>query len=365
MNILFITFDFPPSIGGIETRAMSYIENLLELGHKVTVIALSQSEKQYVDTFLGARVYRLSSSMITLPSAFITLTKIIEKKSIKVIHILTGADSIIGLATIIYGRFRGIKVGIFLYGMDILKSSRQILKRLLILVNLRIAKRVGVNSKATLRLIPAIFAHKSYILYPGVDIGALKQYAKENSRAKGKTILFVGRLIKRKGVDDLIQAFNILRETIPSAKLVITGDGPERNSLFNLSKKFGIQDNVEFTGILTGKALYEKYQECEVFVMPSKSFDTDVEGFGMVFLEAAFFKKPCVGTWSGGIPEAVIDGETGLLVSEGDVKGLAKALSRLLSDEKLAFKYGQNAHVRVVKEFSWRKATFKLVNMYE
>jgi phosphatidylinositol alpha-1,6-mannosyltransferase len=365
MNILFITFDFPPSIGGIETRVMNYIVNLHELGHKVTVIALSKSAKQCVDTFLGARVYRFPSSMLSLPSVFITLIDFIEKNTINVIHVLTGADSLIGLATTIYGRLRRIKVGIFLYGMDILKSNNQMLKRLLLLLNLHIARRVGVNSKATLRLVSAIFAYKSHILYPGVDIESLKQYEEEKSRVRGKTILFVGRLIKRKGVDDLIRAFRLLRETIPRAKLIITGDGPERNYLFNLSKKLGVQDKIQFTGTLTGKALFEKYQECEVFVMPSKSLETDVEGFGMVFLEAAFFKKPCVGTRSGGIPEAIIDGETGLLVSEGDVEGLAKALSRLLSDEKLANKYGQNAHLRVVKEFSWQMATLKLLNMYE
>lgn len=97
--------------------------------------------------------------------------------------------------------------------------------------------------------------------------------------------------------------------------------------------------------------------------MPSKRLKDDVEGFGIVFLEASLFSKPSVGTWSGGIPEAVVHRETGLLVREGDVASLKEALKGLLVDRGLTRRLGENARVRVLEEFSWRRATERLLDV--
>jgi phosphatidylinositol alpha-1,6-mannosyltransferase len=98
--------------------------------------------------------------------------------------------------------------------------------------------------------------------------------------------------------------------------------------------------------------------------MPSRQTATDVEGFGMVFLEAGFFAKPSVGTRTGGIPEAVIDGETGVLVPQDDVNALRDALSLLLKDKPLARRLGEKARERVLSEFSWEKATSRFLTMF-
>lgn len=140
---------------------------------------------------------------------------------------------------------------------------------------------------------------------------------------------------------------------------------PERTTLSNLTETLGIQGKVEFKGTLTGRKLYERYQACDLFVMPSKKIGRDVEGFGIVFLEAGLFKKLSIGTWSGGIPEVVLDKQTGILVPEGDMIALGNAIELLLTDKDLAKKLGMNAYNRVIKEFTWDEVTLRLMKMYQ
>ena len=102
------------------------------------------------------------------------------------------------------------------------------------------------------------------------------------------------------------------------------------------------------------------YQACDVFVMPSRQEGTDVEGLGMVYLEAGLRGKPVIGGRSGGIPDAVRDGETGFLVDPSDPEDLARALGRLLSDEGLRRRMGENGRRRVLDEFSIERSAVQL-----
>lgn len=367
VNFLIITFDFPPTIGGVETRARNYIKNLVEMGHSVEAVALTiknrgktSSHHQY-----GATIYRCPTSPLYLFRTFFSTLKAIGNSPIDVVHLLTGADSLIGLLFLLYGKLNDLKTGIFLYGKEILSSKNNLSRRIILHLSIILAGRVGVNSKATAELLPKHALHKLYLLYPGADIETSARHRVNEERGgEEKNVLFVGRLIKRKGADDLLQSFKLLLEKMPQTRLTIVGDGPQRKNLRNLAEKLEVHDKVEFTGILRGRDLYRKYQECDVFVMPSKRIGEDVEGFGMVFLEAGFFKKPSVGTRSGGIPEAVVHNETGILVPEGDVIALKKAIETLLTNQKLAQELGANAHKRVIDEFTWEKATLRLIKIY-
>jgi phosphatidylinositol alpha-1,6-mannosyltransferase len=284
---------------------------------------------------------------------------------LEIVHVLTGANSLIGLLFLLYGKLNNLKTGIFLYGKEILSSKNKPLRFLTLHLSIILAGKVGVNSHATAGLLPKHALHKLHLLYPGVDIQSLTKHKVVQERnGEEKNVLFVGRLIRRKGVDDLLRSFALLLETMPHTMLSIVGDGPQRKNLDNLAKKLGIQHKTKFTGKLTEQDLHRKYQECDVFVMPSKNLGDDVEGFGMVFLEASFFKKPSIGTRSGGIPEAIIHQETGILVPEGDVTALKDALETLLANSELTETLGRNAHKRVINEFSWKKATTRLTAMY-
>ena len=177
-------------------------------------------------------------------------------------------------------------------------------------------------------------------------------------------MLFVGRLVRRKGLAELVSAFEIVSKSVPDSRLVIVGDGPFRSELQALVARSPARDRVELKGMLTGRPLYDEYASCDVFVMPSKTTSVDTEGFGMVFLEAAYFSRPAVGTRSGGIPEAVVDGETGLLVEQDDVQGLALKIVTLLSDAALSQRLGRRARERVLEGYTWRQATKRFLEMY-
>jgi len=379
LNFLWITFDFPPTVGGIQTRAKNYIKNLTKMKNKVIVVhllnprvlqryfgALAHGNETCVDKYLGATVYRYPSSVKNVFQVFFKTIKFLKNTRIDVIHIISGANTPAGLLFLIYGKIKGMKTGVSCYGKDILSSRHNPLDILLLRSSMFLADRIGANSKATSRLVPKTFRHKVTFLYPGVDVQALRKF--ENWRGvdkKEKLVLFVGRLVWRKSVHDLLQAFKRVLEKVPEAKLVVVGDGPQREALINLTQKLGIQDKVEFTGTLVGEELWKKYQECDVFVMPSKETRMDMEGFGVVFLEAGLFGKPSIGTWSGGISEAVIQGETGILIPQGDIVDLKNAIELLLTNEDLARRLGQNAYNRVISEFTWEKATLRFLKMYQ
>jgi phosphatidylinositol alpha-1,6-mannosyltransferase len=134
---------------------------------------------------------------------------------------------------------------------------------------------------------------------------------------------------------------------------LIVGAGPYRNELESLAAATGVRDNVVFAGMIPHKELPDVYALSDVFVMPSREQldDCDVEGFGLVFLEASSCGKPVVGGRSGGVPEAVEDGVTGLLVNPHEPEEIAGTLARLLTDSELAKRLGQEGRGRVVRDF--------------
>jgi len=177
------------------------------------------------------------------------------------------------------------------------------------------------------------------------------------TRDRGRIILTVGGLVARKGHDMVIRALPRLRQTVPDVMYLIVGDGPYRTQLETLAVALGVQDHVIFVGKVPGEYLPDIYALSDVFVMPSREQLNvcDVEGFGIVFLEANACGKPVVGGRSGGIPDAIIDGVTGLLVNPHDPEDIANALARLLTDGDLAVRIGRQGRLRVASDFNWAR----------
>jgi glycosyltransferase involved in cell wall biosynthesis len=179
-------------------------------------------------------------------------------------------------------------------------------------------------------------------------------------------ILYVGRLVRSKGVDDLIESYKVVRERIPQSRLIIVGDGPERGRLEGLAHELNLSTGVVFKGTLRGERLDEEYANCTVFAMASKRVPADpaIETFGLTLVEALMHGKPVVGTFLGGIPEIVENGVNGLLVPEGQPSELADALIRILTDRDLAFRLRQNGLESAKKRFTWAAATDRLLSCY-
>ena len=166
------------------------------------------------------------------------------------------------------------------------------------------------------------------------------------------TILFVGRLVERKGVAHLIEALGLLRER--SARLIIVGDGPERPRLESISQERGVADRVVFRGKISDAALRRAYESADVFVLPSvQDARGDTEGLGVVLLEAMNYGVPVIASRIGGIVDIVADGESGVLVPPADAPALATALDRVLGSPDVARRLGEAGRKRLREQFSW------------
>ncbi|NVJ96511.1 MAG: glycosyltransferase family 4 protein [Alphaproteobacteria bacterium] len=151
----------------------------------------------------------------------------------------------------------------------------------------------------------------------------------------GPLVVSVGRLVSRKGFDQLIEAWNKVRGAVPGAELVIAGSGPYGPELEQLIAGEGLGDHVHMLGRVDNEMLPSLYASADLFAMPNRTMpDGDTEGFGLVFLEAAAVGTPAVGGRAGGVPDAILDGKTGVLVDGNDTDEIADAIIGLLRDDE-------------------------------
>jgi phosphatidylinositol alpha-1,6-mannosyltransferase len=172
----------------------------------------------------------------------------------------------------------------------------------------------------------------------------------------------VSRLVPRKGQDMLIRALPAIRQRVPGAALVIVGGGPYRNTLRRLAHTFGVAEHVVFTDGVPAEELPAHHAMGDVFAMPcrTRGAGLDVEGLGIVFLEASASGVPVVAGRSGGAPETVRDGETGVVVDGWDVGAIAAAVSDLLADPDRAARMGAAGRRWVVDQWQWSSQAAKL-----
>lgn len=186
--------------------------------------------------------------------------------------------------------------------------------------------------------------------------------------APGK-ILFVGRLIPRKGVDVLLDALAHMRDAphphLPDPHLTVVGDGPQRPALEKQAAALGLGQRVRFAGRVSDEELQRHYQTCALFVLPAVvDASGDTEMLGMVLLEAMRYRKPVLASNVGGIPDIVEDGVSGLLVPQRDPAALARALACLLGDEQLARRLGDGGYRYAQAHFGWGAVLRQTRQMY-
>ena len=179
-----------------------------------------------------------------------------------------------------------------------------------------------------------------------------------------QTVLFVGRLVEKKGCGTLLRAMQTVQQQNPAAGLVVIGDGPLRAKLESLAAALKVR--FEFRGSQPNEVVRQQLQEARLLCVPSVTArNGDSEGFGMVFAEAQAMGVPVVSTHHGGIPEAVEDGVTGLLVPERDHDALAEALLTLLGDQPKWQRFSDAGRARVAERFDLQRQTAALEDLYE
>ncbi|WP_066175636.1 glycosyltransferase [Bacillus marinisedimentorum] len=197
--------------------------------------------------------------------------------------------------------------------------------------------------------------------YIGIDT---EKFAKSSTTKKENTVLFVGRLVPNKGCNYLLQAMKKVQNNISNAELIIIGDGPEKEKLMKTAKELNI--SCKFLGHQPQEEVINWLNKAKVFCVPSTEVESGAsEGLGMVFLEAQAMGVPVASFKTGGIPEAVLDKQTGFLYEQRNWSKLAEGITALLENEHLYNQFSTNAVVHVNKRFNIIKQTNELETIYQ
>jgi glycosyltransferase involved in cell wall biosynthesis len=245
-----------------------------------------------------------------------------------------------------FSRSSGVPVVMTGHGTDILMASKGIFKKIADRA-LPKAAVVTVNSEfMKSRLAENKLPAKTEAIFLGVDS---EKFKPGNSMpSQSKTVLYVGRLIKQKGIDLLIDAFIELKKQFPDARLRIIGYGAEKENIQNIIKANNIDQSVTFTDMLPHDSLPEIYRQARVLVLPSVL----PEGLGLTPAEAGLCGVPCITFGLGGTSEIVVNNKTGLIVGQSKTE-LADSLIRLFNDNSLTDELGHNAGMHLENLLSW------------
>ncbi len=200
--------------------------------------------------------------------------------------------------------------------------------------------------------------------YPDRDTSLLKQRL---GLSNERIILTLARVIRRKGHDRVIAALPEIVRRFPDVKYIICGprDDLYCRELEAQSESLGIADHVVFAGYAMPEELRLFYNLCDVYLMPSREIEGDTEGFGITYLEANACEKPVIGGDSGGVSDAISDGETGFIVDPADPRQIAGKTIMLLSNRELARRMGKNGRHRIEKGYTWDGIAERLIALIQ
>lgn len=365
-RILQVNKLYYPTIGGIERVVQQIAEGLSEQ-NEMSVLVCSNDIHYKQERISGVHIVRMPKlfQLGSLPIPLGMVWKMRKmSKQMDIIH-LHMPFPIGDLACLLSG-FKG-KI-IVSWHSDVVRQKKmmriykplmlQMLKRTDVIV---VATQGNINGSEYL----GEFREKCVVIPYGtekkVEEAADAYYRKKNQVIKNNIVqfLFVGRLVYYKGCDVLLHAFS----KVQGAELVIVGSGTLEAECQKLLKDYGMEDRVTLCGTISEEELYEQFEQCDVFVLPSV---VKSEAFGLVQIEAMSFGKPVINTnLPSGVPYVSLHGETGLTVPPLDVDALAKAMQWLIDHEEERNQMGQKARERMKAEFSVSQMLTRLQKIYE
>ncbi len=357
---LLVTNDFPPRVGGIQ----SYLHSLAgELPADELVVYASRYEG--CEEFDAAQPYPVvrhpTSLLIPTPGALRRVRAVARKHAVEAVWF--GAAAPLGLMARALRRDPGVeRIVASTHGHEVgwarVPVARQALRR--IGDDVDTLTCLGDYTMTRLQAVCGPDAHFVH-LPSGVDTVAFSPDAdgasiRERHGLTGRPVVVcVSRLVPRKGQDVLIEAMPALKRRHPGVVLLIVGDGPYRQKLQDRVRVAGLEHDVVFTGAVPFAELPAHYAAGDVFAMPCRSRlrGLEVEGLGLVFLEANACGLPVVAGDSGGAPDAVREGETGYVVPGRDVAAVTGRIDRLLSDDDLRRRLGAAGREWVTRDWRW------------
>jgi phosphatidylinositol alpha-1,6-mannosyltransferase len=379
MTTLLITEVFPPKVGGSGRWLWEVYRRLPD---EQLVIAAGECPGQA--EFDRGHGLRLTRFPLSFPcwglldrrarrkywSLFRTLSRLARAERIRAVHCgKCLPEGLLGLAM----RYRaGLPYTCFVHGEELTIAADS--RELTFLTGrvLRGAQTLVANSRNTARLLTmewGVRADRVAILYPGVDTARFVPGTRSAAtRARldwgdRPVVLTVGRLVPRKGQDMMIRALPAIRERVPTVLYAVVGNGEERARLEALVEREGVRQNVQFLGEIPDEQTIECYQQCDLFALPNRQVGPDIEGFGMVLVEAQACGRPVLAGASGGTAETMRPGETGVVVPCESPGSVAAAVVELLRDPLRLDRMGAAGRELVLKHFDWGALTRRAADL--
>jgi len=363
-RVLLVTNDFPPRRGGIQSYLAELVSRLAATGeHTVTVYAPQWKGAGSFDAHAcGYQVVRHPGTlMLPVPSVDVTMRRLIAERDIDTVWF--GAAAPLGLlanrarkagASRVLASTHGHEVG-----WSMLPVARSVLRRIG-----EGSDVVTFVSRYTRARFASAFGPQAALEYlpPGVDTDQFRPDPVSRAQMRARyglgprpTVLCLSRLVPRKGQDMLIRAFPSVRRRVDGAALVIAGGGPYLDELRQLAERLGVIHDVTFTGGVAAGELPAYHALADVFAMPcrTRGAGLDVEGLGIVFLEASATGVPVIAGRSGGAPETVRHNTTGLVVDGRSVHQVADAVVELLADPDRAAAMGAAGRDWATAKWQW------------
>lgn len=357
MKIAILVNLFPPKwLAGTEVATYHMAENLAQCGHEVHVITSLDEGLPEVGCEKGFHIHRLPKIEIHFIGGLVFWADIIRKlQKIKpdLIHAQSFAS---GMPALLSNKLLRIPYVIYGRGSDVyLPSWFTKLTAKTILKNASAVIALTEHMKGAMQ---TIYSRDVVVVPNGINLGGDTGRQSER-RNPGKRILFVGRLHPVKGIRYLLGAMSMVHQNMPEAKLILVGDGEERELLENLTDSLEIRECVEFAGRVPHERIQDYMDQAEVFVLPSLS-----EGFPVTILEAMACGLPVVATCVGGIPDIIEDGTNGYLVDAMNQEQIAEALLTLLRNEQLRNNIS-DSNRETAEKYRWDTVITTLEGIYQ
>jgi phosphatidylinositol alpha-1,6-mannosyltransferase len=373
VRLLMVTQDFPPAVGGIQTYSYELARRFAAACERFEVVAPADHGHEAVDRELPYPVHRLPvrSDRMALATV-VALPALCRHKQFDATFHAQWYTAHAGLLARKLGLVQ--RVFVAAHGRELLLNvlrPQPVLGAGYDRIRVELLRRVDrffPVSRYTAGVLEdqGVAPDRITVVPNGVDpdryrAGDGNAWRRTHGLPAGPLVLTLCRLVPRKGIDTVLRSLPAVVRAVPDVHYAIAGSGPDRERLERIVREVDQWDRVTFVGRVPEDEVPACLSAADVFAMPARSEPPDVEGFGLVFLEAGACGRPVVGARAGGVPDAIIPGETGLLVEPDDLDGLAEALVELLTDPELAARLGRQGRARVEAWCSWDRVAEKLL----
>lgn len=352
-KVLMCTHDYPPDNGGIAAFSRDLKILFLQMGYSVELFKqkniINKTKFNYLISYINS-FYSLLHNYTQNNYDFVICTRVLP----------------FGFLNFLINPFTRTKLIIQVHGTEITgRYNKGLRKKFLNLIYNR-ADQVWANSRNTENRLRkfGVRENKLKLVYPFLtnDIG---KHSTKPSFVEDKKIRIVsaGTLYPRKGIDIVMEALSRLMYL--EWEYIILGQPPagQVNVYPQLAQKLGIEKRIEFLGQVNREKVWDQMRDADIFVLPSREVPHDIESFGIVYIEAQYFGTPCIGTNTGGIPEAIGDG--GLLIDNENVDQLEDNLKLLITDINKRNLYSKNSKKRITNSFTIDKRIIEIEKYLE